>query len=119
MLNTHITSNTGENPGVLERSQPCQHCGFTRSTIVKMPPSCPHYAALRCAGCDLFQGWQPKPQNQEKLVKQSSSIDRLLEHPSYLSDWECNFLKSLRKQKNRTPKQTAALEKIQARLRVW
>ncbi|MEP0755606.1 hypothetical protein NDA03_25840 [Trichocoleus sp. Lan] len=118
-VDNHPTTETVGESSYSRRSQPCQHCGYETSSVIKMPPSSPHYAALRCGGCDVFQGWQPKPKNQEKAVKQTSVIDRLLADPNLISQWESEFLKSIRKRKALSPRQTEILEKIQSRLRAW
>ena len=103
-----------ENIFVGEAIEPCQNCGSTRINLVKMPDYSTHYAARRCAECDLFRGWDAKPSTKDKRQQQQSTISELLKSP-LLSQWEWEFLQNL-KGKKLSPKQQECLAKIEAKV---
>jgi len=98
-----------------EPEQKCSICGSTKINLVRMPSHSTHYAARRCAGCDAFRGWQPKPETQEKRLSQQTAISQLLKS-SQLSQWEREFLTSLQGKRSLSPKQQETLGRIEAKV---
>jgi len=94
----------------------CPSCGSTQVNLAQMPSHCGHYAARRCAGCDVFQGWEPKPEHQRKQQQRQITINQLLESPQ-LTQWERKFLTSLQSKRSLSPKQLATIQKIETKLR--
>lgn len=95
--------------------QKCPGCGSIRSTIVRMPSYCPHYAALKCGECDQFLTWQQKPETEGKRRDLAVRLNKLTSRPG-LTHWEKEFLLGLKQQKKISPKQGEVLAKIEARL---
>jgi hypothetical protein len=93
----------------------CRHCHHPRASVVLMPPGNTHYAAARCGRCDIFLQWLPHPETEQKESARAPAIETLLTSDA-LTDWERGFLRNIQKQKNLSPKQLAALSKIEAKL---
>lgn len=98
---------------ILHNLEPCPSCNSTRINLVRMPEHSKHYAARRCAECDSFRSWEPKPATQEKQ-QQQAIITRLLKS-SQLTPWEREFLQGL-KGKKLSPKQQEILSRIEMRV---
>jgi transcription elongation factor Elf1 len=95
----------------------CPACGCDRHSTVLMGREAKHYAAARCAICDIFIRWMPAPQNSEKREKRSQLISEWLNDPKLsISDWERSFLSSIQKLKSLSPKQSECFDKIYVRL---
>lgn len=77
---------------------------------MRMPEYSTHYAARRCAECDSFRSWEPKPATQKKQ-QQQAVVTQLLESPQ-LTQWEREFLQGL-KSKKLSPKQQEVLSRIE------
>lgn len=92
----------------------CPSCRSTEITIVQMPKGTAHYAALRCGQCDCFLGWMQKPETEEKRRDLVVRIDKLIKAPG-LTQWEKEFLLSLKKQKKLSPRQAEVLAKVEAK----
>lgn len=93
----------------------CFICGSSQINLVRMPDRSLHYAARRCAECDTFRGWQPKPANQEKQWHQQKRVIMLLQSP-ILSQWEREFLLSVQYRRSLSPKQQKVLVRIEAKV---
>lgn len=93
----------------------CLFCESTKITIVQMPKGVAHYAALRCGQCDCFLGWMQKPETEEKRRDLAARIDKLVKAPE-LTQWEKEFLLSLKKQKKLSPRQAEVLAKVEAKV---
>jgi hypothetical protein len=95
----------------------CPHCGSQSLRIEEMPPDHIHYAAVRCSGCDAFRRWLAKPENQaERNIRRSLIENWLGDLKVPLSEWERQFLQSIREAKSLSPKQSECFQKIQARV---
>ncbi|MBP5978018.1 hypothetical protein HW132_36330 [Brasilonema sp. CT11] len=90
-------------------SIPCKVCGCDRLNIVLEKAPSAHYAAARCAGCDCFRSWVPKPQTVKRQQNQRKLIEQLLKNPR-LTIWERNFCQGLGKKLS--PRQTEVLSRI-------
>lgn len=98
-------------------SPPCRVCGCDRTHIVIEKSSSAHYGAIRCAGCDCFQGWAPKPETLKRREDTQKQLQDLLDNP-HLSRATWDFCMSLQAQLKRgkklSNKQQAVLTKIAA-----
>ncbi|MGB3205451.1 MAG: hypothetical protein WBB28_10715 [Crinalium sp.] len=97
----------------------CPGCGVLnpQKNIVVMPPNSKHFAAVRCADCDRFLGWQSKPENVAKWELRSRLIASWLGNPRLsINDWERTFLSGIATAQNISPKQQGIFDKIQSRL---
>lgn len=90
----------------------CRHCGSSKTNIVYEKPPCPHYAAIRCGGCDAFQHWMEHPESGTNKVKIQEILDKLIGIYRLLTTWEYNFVISLKKQKKHSPRQEECLQNI-------
>lgn len=93
--------------------EPCPGCNSTRINLVRMLEHSTHYAARRCAECDSFRSWEPKPATQQKL-QQQETINHLLKS-AQLTQWEKTFLEGL-KGKKFSPKQQEVLSRIESKV---
>jgi hypothetical protein len=93
----------------------CSICASSQINLVRMPDDSLHYAAHRCAGCDTFRGWEPKPANQEKQRHQQKRVITLLQSPN-LSQWEREFLLNVQYRRSLSPKQLQVLTRIEAKV---
>lgn len=93
----------------------CSMCGSSQINLVRMPDDFLHYAARRCAECNTFRGWEPKPANQEKQRHQQKRIITLLQSPN-LSQWEREFLLNAQYRRSLSPKQQQVLTRIEAKV---
>jgi hypothetical protein len=96
----------GISTGVLQ----CAH-SVTKTEL--NPPGSEHYGTLRCAECNAFLRFVPKPKNVERRQLNGFRLARLQMCPG-LSSWEREFIDSLAKQGSikLTPKQQSALDRL-------
>jgi hypothetical protein len=91
----------------------CPSCNSQTFTLGSGTPT--HYASLRCADCERFIRWLPRPENHETHNDENALIDRLL-NCDRLNPWELTFCQSLKTQRKRSPKQRAKLQAIASKL---
>lgn len=89
----------------------CHICGAKNKSVVYEVKPCPHFASIRCGKCDCFLGWLENPDNSKKRFQVKKLIGELLKL-NCLSQWEYNFLSSLKSQKKHSPKQKERLQSI-------
>jgi hypothetical protein len=96
----------GISTGVLQ----CAH-SVTKTELD--PPGSEHYGRLRCAECNAFIRFVPKPKNVERRQLNGFMLARLQMCPG-LSQWERQFVDSLVKLGNNklSPKQQIAFDRL-------
>lgn len=77
------------------------------------PPGSEHYGRLRCARCDAFLRFVPKPKSVERRQLNGLRLAKLQMCPG-LNGWERQFVDSLAKVGNSklTPKQQAVFDRL-------
>ena len=77
------------------------------------PPGSEHYGRLRCAECNAFIRFVPKPKNVERRQLNGFMLAKLQMHPG-LNHWEREFVDSLAKQGSTkfTPKQQQVFDRL-------
>ena len=75
-------------------------------------PTC-HYGRLKCGSCGRHIQWLRDPQVCFHFQARGQAIDKILQnHSASLTQWEINFLKSVRQQRKLTEKQRDRLNTI-------
>lgn len=91
----------------------CLACGSTKQK--KGERKGPHYASLRCAECDRFIKWEPKPTTVAKRQQQQQTVNYLLQAKG-LTDREREFLETVRSKDKLLPRQQEVLANIEAKV---
>lgn len=93
----------------------CPSCGCSSLNFIRLQPPSPHYGCYKCAGCDCFRGWVPKPETKQRREELQGAIAQLLGSP-HISEWERGFLTGIKNQPKLSPRQREILSQIQARV---
>lgn len=93
----------------------CFSCGSNKINTVRMPSYHTHHAALKCGECDRFIRWEPKPTTITKRQQQQQMISELLQAKG-LTDWQREFLESVRSKDKLSPRQQKVLAQIKAQM---
>jgi hypothetical protein len=89
----------------------CPHAA-TRTEF--LPKGSFHHAQARCAHCGRHLYWIARPQNVARRRLIGFKLAKLGMCPG-LSEWECNFLKSIGAQNLLSPRQQAVFDRICAK----
>jgi hypothetical protein len=95
-------------PLVYGAQQECEHAD-TRIEI--LPPGSVHFGKEICWNCDRVLRFLPKPETVERQRMNAFRIAKLAMCNS-LTNWERQFVKSIRAQRKLSPKQQAVLSKL-------
>ncbi|MEC4811897.1 MAG: hypothetical protein SAK29_01265 [Scytonema sp. PMC 1069.18] len=99
---------------IFDTPSQCRHCGsenLIRQTGTD--ESTLHYGRLSCSDCGRWHSWLKDPTVSLQWQQRTKVIDKLLiGHGHRLSNWECDFLKSVREQRVLSPKQKDRLNVI-------
>ena len=88
-------------------------CAHSVTKTELNPPGSEHYGTLRCAECNAFLRFVPKPKNVERRQLNYYRLTKLQMLPG-LNSWEREFVDSLAKQGSTkfTPKQQEIFNRL-------
>jgi hypothetical protein len=97
---------------VLTRT-PLQHaCPHTETYYDILPIGSYHFASERCACCNAFRGWVPRPTNRARRKLIAAQLSKLAVCER-LSAWERRFVANVSKQQGKlSPRQSEVVNKL-------
>jgi hypothetical protein len=102
------TPTAGQSDNITAR----QYCPHTATVTERLPKGSPHYAKLKCAACNAFLKFLPRPENAERRQLNGFKLAKL-QMCAGLKEWERQFIDSLAKQGNKlSPKQQAVFDRL-------
>jgi hypothetical protein len=97
---------------MIEQGRLFKECAHEQTTVIRYPPSSPHYAKELCSKCRKFLRWIPKPETIQRQIQNTNTLGMLVLRIDDLDEWTRHFIRSVSGLKHLSPKQQQVLDDL-------